>query len=292
MAGEVRSHADHVSISLLHPTFRAGERALDVRRNWLERAAVPSRVEHVFSLDEDDAVSLAATNGLNRVVNPAAPGVTAVRNWNAAAKAASGDLLFAIADDLTPPAGWDVTLDRTIGRLDPRRMSFAVRVADIEPSTDSRPWLMRQPVVSRRYYEELGLFDGEYTGLFCDDDITLRSFWHAVVLDGTSLVLRHRHDTDNPTASQEQINTDAELARGRMLRDRRWGSFRPPTRAAFFPVPAARFLVGPMALLWRWQIRARARVMPARRLLRRISVASAIRASRARAWLEGVASRD
>jgi hypothetical protein len=279
-------------ISLLHATYRAGERAVGVREEWLGRAFRPSRVEHVFSLDEDDEISVAATGGLSRVVNPAAPGVTAVRNWNAAAKAASGDLLFVIADDLTPPHGWDVTLDRLIGRLDPRRIAFAVRVADIEPSTDSRPWLMRQPVVSRRYYEELGLFDDEYTGLFCDDDITLRSFWYAVVLDGSSLVLSHRRDVDQASASQERINTDVELARGRMLRDRQWGSFRPPARAAFFPVPPVRLFIGPMALFWRWHIRVRAWVVPARRLLTRVSVASAIRVARARAWLEGVTSRD
>ena len=76
------------TISLLHATYRAGEAALEVRAQWLGRASDPGRIEHVFALDADDEISVEATKGLNRVVNPPLPGtVTAVRNWNAAADA-------------------------------------------------------------------------------------------------------------------------------------------------------------------------------------------------------------
>ena len=261
IAGAMRSVdvSRDLTISLLHATYRAGERAVGVREEWLARAARPSRVEHVFSLDEDDAVSVAATGGLVRVVNPAVPGVTAVRNWIAAAKAASGDLLFVIADDLTPPHGWDATLDGLIGRVDPRRMAFAVRVADIVPSTDSRPTLMRHPVVSRRFYEEHGLFHPAFSGVFCDDDITMRAFRRAVVLDGSALVLKHRRSHAAPTESQTRINTEEQLALGRRIRASIWrGPFVLPARSAFFRPPRARVLLRSKATVWRWQLGSRA----------------------------------
>ena len=130
--------------------------------------------------------------------------VTAVRNWNAAADASVGHLLFVIADDLTPPVGWDSILDGIVGALDPCRFAFAVRVADIDPRLDPRPTLLRHPIVSRRFFEELGLFEPEYTGLFCDDDISLRSFRHAVVIDGSVLRLQHHRGQPNCVSVADQ----------------------------------------------------------------------------------------
>lgn len=287
------SSPEPCSISLLHATYRAGASALEVRNTWFERATSPARVEHVFALDADDEISLEETQGLKRVVSSSLPGhITAVRNWNAAAAVSTGRLLFVIADDLTPPPGWDSILDGVVGHVDPERFAFAVRVADIDPDTDSRPTLMRHPVVSRRFYEKFGLFDPAYTGLFCDDDITLRSFWHAVVIDGSAVVLQHHREPARPTESQALINTDAELARGRRLRDGRWGSFRPPARGAFFRPPMAPIPIRPWAFVWRWQIRARARAEGVRRLSTRALAASRTRLGRARAWSHRIVARE
>jgi hypothetical protein len=269
-------------ISLLHATYRAGPTAVHVRAEWFASAAMPSRVEHVFALDADDEISIFATEGLTRVVSDPRPDtVTAVRNWNAAAGISTGHLLFVIADDLTPPAEWDSTLDEIIGALDPSRLAFAVRVADIDPRTDSRPTLLRHPVVSRRFFETLGLFDSEYTGLFCDDDITLRSFRRAVVIDGSALRLHHQRSERRPTESQRRINTAEELARGRQLRDERWGRARVPTRTAFFRPPRIHFLVAPWAVVWRLQLRTRSLADGPRRLARRLWVAARLRILRA-----------
>lgn len=277
------------TISLLHATYRAGEAALGVRARWLEHASEPRRIEHVFALDGDDEVTIEATKGLDRVVSPPLPGkVTAVRNWNAAAEASTGQLLFVIADDLTPPVRWDAILDEIIGVLDPGRFAFAVRVADIDPSTDSRPTLLRHPVVSRRFFEKLGLFDPAYTGLFCDDDITLRSFRRAVVVDGSALRLQHRRSHVRPTASQARINTEEELARGRNVRDRRWGRSRLPPPAAYFRPPPVVALVRPWAVTWRLQLRVRSLADGPGRIARRATVASQIRAHRLRAWAQRV----
>jgi len=91
------------SISLLHATFHAPDRALEVRETWLAYSARADLVEHIFAMDADDDQSIAATQAYSRVISPARSGeVTFVRNVNAAAASARGDLLFVIADDLYP----------------------------------------------------------------------------------------------------------------------------------------------------------------------------------------------
>src|SRR5262249_9469852 len=154
------------------------------------------------------------------------------------------------------------TLDEIVDGLDPRRFAFAVRVADIDPKTDSRPTLLRHPVVSRRFFETLGLFDPAFTGLFCDDDISLRGFRNAVVVDGSALRLHHHRSAVDETLSQRRINTEEELARGRQIRDRIWGRSRLPTRAAFFHPPRVVALTRPWAVVWRLQLRARSLTEP------------------------------
>lgn len=175
-------------------------------------------------MDGDDLESLEHTAGWRRLVNDGhTGGVSAVRNWNAAALAATGDLLFVIADDLTPPEGWDEALVRLCGPLDPRRVPFAIKVSD-DPSADDVK--LRHPVVSRAFYEAYGLFGSAYRGLYCDDDLTTRAFWNAVILDGRSLRLDHRHPSLDPgvvvSGSQQRMNRSAEYEFGRAVYVSSW----------------------------------------------------------------------
>ena len=193
---------DRPRISLLHATYKRAGGPLEVRDAWLGRAADPDSVEYVVAMDADDAATLALTDAVPRLVNPAGAGeVTAVRNWNAAAAAATGDLLLVIADDLFPPYGWDRTLVDLIGRLDPTETPFAVKLAD-----DPRPndVLLRHPVVSRAFYRRFGLFSPSYQGVYCDNDFTVRAFWRSVILDGRSLRLDHRHPAWNEQLAQSE----------------------------------------------------------------------------------------
>ncbi|HEV3362717.1 MAG TPA: hypothetical protein VG795_01020 [Acidimicrobiia bacterium] len=200
---------------MLHATYRRAGGPLEVRDAWLGQAAVPGAVEYVLSMDADDAATLAVTEGLPRVVNPAWPGVvTAVRNWNAAAAAASGDLLVVVADDLFPPPGWDQDLIAMIGRLDPVRTSFVLKLADDPAPGDV---LLRHPVVSRAFYDRFGLFSPSFRGVYCDNEFTTRAFWCSVILDGRSLRLDHRHPTlstgTTRSESHERLNQREEYER-------------------------------------------------------------------------------
>ena len=211
-------------ISLLHATYRRASSPVEVKSIWLERATHPEMVEHIFALDADDASSLAFTEGHRRVVNPGDPTwATTVRNWNAAARAASGSLLVVIADDLFPPVGWDSLLRKLLGPLDPDAAAFAVKLADSARAADT---LLRHPVVSRAYFERHGLFSDEFHGVYCDLDITQRAFWSEVILDGRSLALQHRHPSIDssipPTASQRRVNQKREYAHGRRVFNSHW----------------------------------------------------------------------
>lgn len=204
-------------ISLLHATYRRAGGPLEVRDAWLGRAVDPDSVEYVVSMDADDLATVALTEGVPRLVNPSMGGeVTAVRNWNAAAAAAKGDLLVVIADDLFPSHGWDRALLEMVGRLDPARTPFVVKVGDSPKPGDV---LVRHPVVSRAFYERFGLFSPSYRGVYCDDDFSARAYWRSVILDGRSLQLEHRHPTlSNDVArseSYDRLNRREEYGRGR-----------------------------------------------------------------------------
>ncbi|SDB80679.1 Glycosyl transferase family 2 [Raineyella antarctica] len=213
--------------SLLHATYRRGESPVEVKDAWLSAAADPAAIEHIFALDADDSRTLAWVEGHRQVVSPPTGEVTAVRNWNAAAAAATGDVLVVIADDLYPPPHWDVRLAGIIGpRLDPVRVPFAVKALDVtsaqNPATDT---LMRHPIVSRAFYEKFGLFSPRFTGVYCDNDITRRALWGAVVLDGRSgLVLEHRHatTTHRRTESTSRINEARAWAEGLATYEDAW----------------------------------------------------------------------
>jgi hypothetical protein len=244
-------------ISLLHATYHAGDAAVDTRRRWLDSATDATRIEHVFSMDGDDLVSVEATAPFLRVVNPGGAGiVTAVRNWNAAAAHATGRLLFVIADDLRPCAAWDELLSEVPGALDPLAFPFAIKVREAHPLQDRRPELLRHPVVSRAYYEHLGLFDPQFRGLYADDDITWTAFSRAVVLDGSRVVLDHAHHALDASLeeseSQHTINTDEEQAFGRHVLLEKWGRARRATiPKSFYRPPASASAPRLRARLWR-----------------------------------------
>lgn len=279
------SRAPSFTISLLHATYRAGRAALAVKRRWLDAAAMPSLVEHIFSLDEDDEISLEATVGHERVVNPATPSVTAVRNWNAAAAHASGGVLMVIADDLVPPAAWDRTLREVIGDLDPGRFAFAVKVGDGAREQDPRPTLLRHPVLSRRFYDRWGLFDPRFRGLLCDDDLSVRAFRSAVVLDGSRLALEHRHpriEPRPPTESQQRIGTADELRYGVEQFRAKWSVRQRTVAQRFFTPPPG--VARPRLRAWIWRVRVlgRSRVAWIGRLARAIGARARRALGRAR----------
>jgi hypothetical protein len=228
-------------ISLLHATYRSGKAAADIREEWLRRAKYPASVEHIFAYAQDDAVSqkMVSDGGYLAVeTEPSGGLVTAVANWNAAATMATGSLLFVIADDLLPPTHWDDLLWEAIGRLDPVHVPFAVKVNDHEGPAPSlskplRMWranLLRHPIITRAYYTRFGLFDPRFRGVYCDNDITFRSFRYSGVVNAKHIVLSHKRgglSGGKPlTESQERINAQDEARHGLRVFNAMWPWYR------------------------------------------------------------------
>jgi len=231
-------------ISLLHATYRRAGGPLEIQDAWLGRAVDPGSVEYVLSMDADDAATVALTEDVPRLVNPSLGGaVTAVRNWNAAAAAAKGDLLVVIADDLFPPQGWDRAIIDMIGGLNPARTRFVVKLADSPRSGDVH---LRHPVVSRAFYAKFGLFSPSYQGVYCDDDFTARAFWRSVILDGRSLRLEHRHpglsEKITRSESHDRINRREEYERGRAQFVAEWSPRKRMAKRQLVPTGSAETL--------------------------------------------------
>jgi len=227
--------------SLLHATYQSGATAIGVRSSWMASADFPERVEHIFSSDRDDEISQSFAEIRSSLVNPSIPSVSAVRNWNEAAKAAIGDLLVVIADDLMPCAGWDTLLDDVLVDLDPSRTAFVVKIAELENRDDL---LLRHPVISRKYYERFGLWNSEYHGHYVDHDFTYAAYHHGLVLDGRRVrvtQLNAAYGQDVPlTASQVRMAAESAID-GRALFEKRWPQRRRRvTKRYFRPRPGLR----------------------------------------------------
>lgn len=205
-------------ISLLHATYRNPEAARAVCAAWFDSADRPGLIDYVIAADTGDP----ALDGVGRddvVFVDAGPydadWSTAVRNWNAAASRARGDLLFVIADDLLPPAGWDRAVREILTGRDPKKSSFVVKIGDSDSRRDA---LLRHPIVSRRFYSDLGLWNPAFKGVYCDRDITARAFWRSIILDARSLHFDHRNPLRNDgfeaTASHKKMNRQQEYELG------------------------------------------------------------------------------
>jgi len=236
--------AINMRISLLHATYRNPEAAIAVRTHWFRTAVNSDVVEHIYAIDDDDDATLRVTEGFRRIVSAARPEVTSVRNWNAAAALASGDLLVVIADDLYPPAGWDQLLASAVGRLDPSRVAFALNVHD---GTGEADVLMRHPVISREFFRRLGLFAPQFRGVYCDNDITIRAFSKAFIIDSSDIALRHEHpdfEDREFSESQRAVNASSEYQFGFDTLTSTWPD-RLRTRRIFM-LPPHRFLGIPL----------------------------------------------
>lgn len=210
-----------IAISLLHATHENHLSYVELEARWRLTASYPARIEHIFAMDDSAKVSRKLTEGSRRVITRRSDALsTAVANWNAASVLASGDLLFVIADDLIPSKGWDEKISAGLTPADCQSVPFALKVADSDlENTDT---LLRHPIISRAFYERNGLFNNEFRGVYCDDDLTLRAFFGAQILDRRNVVFRHSGG-DNFSISKELMNRPDEYTFGKKVFTRNWG---------------------------------------------------------------------
>ena len=174
--------AQGTRISLLHATRGRPIAAIQNMTLWLQRANNPERVEHIFAVDYDDETA-ATLNRFGGVVQTT--GGFSVGAWNLAAQNCTGEILIQLSDDIEPPPGWDDMLDN---RMD----TSAAQVLRTNDGyrTDE---LITMAIITRKYYEQHGLFDPRFKNQFSDADFTVRAAKAGAIINGRDIALVHHH---------------------------------------------------------------------------------------------------
>ena len=200
-------------ISLLHATRGRWSQAINTMMTWMTRAADPCRVEHIFAIDEDDAESREKLGRFRHVIAPA-DGYS-VGAWNAAAAAATGQVLVQCADDFIPPQSWDNGLVFALG--DKLKQPAVLRVGD----GLRKDGLITLAVVTREWLKREGtLFDPQFRNVYSDNDLTTRALRAGAIVDAPHLVFEHLHPIGGKAAwdaTYERGNDLAEYARAKQV---------------------------------------------------------------------------
>jgi len=182
---EANHFARHgAKISLLHATRGRPAMAYKARATWLDRAADPDSIEHIFALDPDDE-TIGPFITCRHVINPGAGPVAA---WNEAARFSKGEILIQLSDDWDPPMHWDkLILAKFAGIKYP---SPAVLAISDGHRTDN---LLCMAILNRARYENQGyLFHPEFTSMFSDNHFTDRAYADGVVIE-SDIMIEHMH---------------------------------------------------------------------------------------------------
>ena len=201
-------------LSLLHATRGTPERALATRKIWLDRADDAGQVEHIFGIQSDDLESIkafaAAEVYWSCTTPPPAWASSSVANWNICAEFSTGHILVVIADDLTPPQGWDTKLRK----LPDPETKWACYV----PDSLRQDGLMCHPVLSRALYDKRGyVFHPDFFGVYCDNDFSVRTQLEAPIYSVRDLEWQHDHPTNGSRESDsivEHQNSETAYAYG------------------------------------------------------------------------------
>lgn len=214
-----RKHGEKISV--LHPTCRPGK-ARKIRELWLSRAAHPEQIEYIFGINAGDIEPGDLIYHYRHALSePVSEGFsTAVVNHNAAAAAASGQLMIVAQDDIYPPQAWDVLIWRMMeGHLKkPRVLHVHDGFRDdhvMVVQCVTRPWLRENGGL---------LLAPEYDGWFSDTEFSDRCYAAGQVIDGRMIEFYHDHPAFTGAATDEgyqrQQNPEA-FARGKAIYEKR-----------------------------------------------------------------------
>lgn len=181
---EANHFARHgAKISLLHATRGRPAMAYKARATWLDRAADPDAIEHIFALDEDDE-TIGPFVTCRHVINYLRGPVAA---WNEAAWFSKGEILIQLSDDWEPPMHWDKLIIDAIGDTS----KPAVLAVSDGHRTDN---LLCMAILTRARYKQQGyLFHPEFFSMFSDNHFTDRAYADGVVIDAKDIVIEHLH---------------------------------------------------------------------------------------------------
>lgn len=212
---EINHVAEHgARISLLHATRGRPTAAINCKKLWMQRAADPDSIEHIFAIDSDDDAS-AKLRTHRHVVSEAGKGC--VGAWNLAARASIGQVLVQLSDDWEPPMYWDRIILECIGNV---TKPAVLQISDGHRQDN----LLCMAILTRARYKQQGyLFHPDFTGVYSDNYFSLRAFADGVVIDARDVVFRHNHPffgAGQMDATYQRQNSEEAYANGKAIFDR------------------------------------------------------------------------
>lgn len=182
-------------ISLLHATRGRPSQASACRRLWLERAANPEAIEHIFGLDinDKDAFELSCYRHVWCKGNGGS-----VEAWNNAAAVSNCSVLLQLSDDWIPELNWDKKILDAIGDVSQPKV---LAVSDGHRTDD----LLCMAILTRaRYHQQGYMFHPEFFSVFSDNWFSKKAFDDSVVVDARSLIkFEHLHPAFNKAEMDE-----------------------------------------------------------------------------------------
>lgn len=153
-------------ISILHPSYKRPQLALQCYLEWMSKAVYTENIEYILCLAANDPYlsEYLETFRNTKAIRIIHPENGLVKQVNAAAHEASGNLFVAISDDFSCPKGWDKEL--LFGTTGSK--CFAVKVND-----GLQPFIMTLPIMDRAFYDKVGghIYHPEYYHMYGDEEL-------------------------------------------------------------------------------------------------------------------------
>ncbi len=215
-------------IALVHATRGRSKKAAVARKVWMDLAAQPERVEHIFIVDADDKDAVWLRRFRHLAI---APGGGCVAAWNAGAIATNAPVLVQMSDDWVPPQCWDDLILERIGDVSKQSV---LAVSD-GARTDQ---LLCMAICTRAYIRPVGqtgdcfMFHPEFKSVYSDNWFTHEAYRRNAVIEARDLIFTHNHPVfgkaplDNTYLQQ---NSDERYAEGlaifnRLLAGKDWSN--------------------------------------------------------------------
>lgn len=187
--------------SILHPSARP-EQWQQIHDAWMAACIHPHSVEYILCCDRRwgfDASNLSLFDGdcFSRFQRSEAVWNEGRRCYvdavNTAARAATGEILIVIADDLYPCEDWDVELEAIVTARAKGATQFVIEVSTGTVREHERGILVL-PILSQARYRALGyVFYPAYESMYADNDFCEHARQDGVLLDARELEFLHRH---------------------------------------------------------------------------------------------------
>ncbi len=195
------------NISIVHPTCRP-EIARETREKWFDLSSNPDSVEYLLCIDSDSTRSPETRTVKENSIEflyPLAGGksVGPVQKVNFASQHSMSNCILFAADDLSPYKNWDYEIKNCTNWDN----DVVLRIPDNTEETQQKlhPYLIVNPVISRKRYEKFGYFyHPDFYGNFSDNFFSFLAHKDNVVVDEKKIVFYHDQNkyilqsNDNP----------------------------------------------------------------------------------------------